>query len=178
MRAESVFHDDDYINSLSYEAATSGVNNIPLAFLQLFKLDNLSTPLNNPYYTAIQVVVPILSMPSSQVDFATSLGFIRHMQPEFMLLLEQKDPRALLLMAYWYSKVRHGRWWMERRATLECQAICTYLERHHADETLLQELLKFPRLLCGLDSSMGGSSLGSGSSGGVLCSFRESSFVL
>jgi hypothetical protein len=63
------------------------------------------------------------------------------MQPHFKGLLERKDPRALLLLAYWYAKVSGSLWWMTRLAKLECQATCLYLERHYARETAIQELL-------------------------------------
>lgn len=73
-----------------------------------------------------------------------------HMDDEFKTLLRGRDPRALLLVAYFYAKVWRSTWWMERRAVLECEAICLYLERNHADNKLLQEMLMVPKRRCGL----------------------------
>lgn len=167
MRADSVFHDQIFKTSPPPDVTTPVLDNTPLKFVQLFELGNLSTLPNNPYYTAVQTIVSILFVPYSRADSINIFGFLRYMQPTFELLLEQKDPRSLLLMAYWYSKLREGMWWIERRATLECQAICIYLERYHAEETLLQELLQFPKIICGLGSSPRSSSLSNGNSARV-----------
>jgi hypothetical protein len=64
--------------------------------------------------------------------------------------LEAKDHRALLLLAYWFAKVCNTSvWWLDRRATLECQAICLYLERYSTD-VVVHDLLEFPRAKCGI----------------------------
>lgn len=167
MREESAFYDHEYVISSPPDIATSGIDKIPFAFLRLFELHNSSTPQNNIYYTAVQTVLPILSLPYTKGAFVLFYGFVRHIQPAFKQLLAQKDSRALLLMAYWYTIIRGAEWWIERRATLECQAICIYLERYHADETLLQELLQFPKMFCDLGATSKDSSLRSRSSGRV-----------
>jgi len=76
------------------------------------------------------------------------LTFIGTISPEYMRLLEEKDPRALLLMAYSYAEVsQFGIWWLSRRAILEGEAICIYLKRldHGYDE--IEQLLQLPKLL-------------------------------
>jgi hypothetical protein len=80
----------------------------------------------------------IEGIPSAFIPF---FSFMSHMQPKFRMLLELKDSRALLLLACWYAKICHSQWWVARRALLECQTTCLYLERHHAGETAIQELL-------------------------------------
>lgn len=151
LRPDSVFHilaDDFETSSLASAATTSSIEGIPPAFIQLYSLDNSSTADNSPYYAAVHGLAPLLRIECNQSTIGRFLLFMSHMQPDFRRLLEQKDSRALLLLAYWYAKASHSVWWIERRARLECQAICLYLERYHAGETAVQELLQFPKMRC------------------------------
>lgn len=153
LRPDSVFHTlaDEYKTGYLVSAVPrSGIEGIPSVFIQLYGLDNSSSTDNSPYHAAVHAFAPLLSIECDQSTIARFLSFICHMHLDFKRLLEQKDPRALLLLSYWYAKVCHSVWWIERRATLECQATCIYLERHHAGETAIQELLQFPKMRCGL----------------------------
>ena len=98
----------------------------------------------NPYYTTIHHVVPLVGTECTQTNVIPFLSFVGHMSARFRRLLEGKDARALLLLAYWYAEV-HTLWWIKRRAVLECQAICFYLERYHADDEGIMDLLRFPK---------------------------------
>ena len=154
LRPDSVFHvmADDYRNgSLFTGDPKHNLEHFPPAFLNLFELDESSTSINNPYYTASMDLALILNM-EDQPNTFRYLGMITHMDPDYKALLMRRDPRALLLMGYWYVVVIKIGWWLERRALLECQAICLYLDRYHPDETLIQELLTFPKMQCGLMS--------------------------
>jgi hypothetical protein len=155
MRPDSVFYPlaDEYRRGYFFSAAPplSGTEGIPTQFVALYDLDVSSTTDNNPYYTTVHVLALLLSIECNQSTIAKFLGFIGHMKPDYRKLLELKDPRALLLLAYWYAKVCRSLWWLERRAMLECQAICLYLERYHAEETAILELLQFPKVRCGLE---------------------------
>lgn len=153
LRPDSIFHtiaDKDETGNLSSTTTTSWIIGVPSAFIQLCGLDNLSTADDNSYYTAVHALVPLLNIECDQSTIGRFLSFVSYMKPEFQGLLKRKDPRALLLLAYWYAKVCHSLWWIARRAMLECQATCLYLERYHASETAIQELLQFPRMRCGL----------------------------
>lgn len=77
-----------------------------------------------------------------------ALGFIRHVNPDYKTLLENKDPVALLLLALWYSSVEKAVWWIERRAAVEGRAICLYLERYHGDESAIMEILPWRSPVC------------------------------
>jgi len=178
MRKESAFYDPDLPKMSPPGLPISGIDNIPTAFLPLFELDSSSTSWNNPYYTAVQCVVLILFLPCSRANLMKFLSYLRYMEPAFKHLLEQRDSRALLLMAYWYSKLRYGTWWIARRAAVECQAICIYLERYHADEALLQQLLQYPKAFCEMESNPGSSSLYSKGPGIVLESSEAYSSAL
>jgi hypothetical protein len=127
-----------------------GIEGVPSAFIKLYDLGGSSTAENNPYHAAVHSFAPLLHIECVQSSIPRFFSFISHIKPEFRMLLEQKDSRALLLLAYWYAKICHSQWWITRRALLECQATCLYLERYHAGETAIQELLLFPKIQCEL----------------------------
>ena len=77
------------------------------------------------------------------------MGFlllISAMRPDFKQLLMDKEPRALLLLAWWFAKVNQlDLWWLSRRSLLEGQAICMYLERHYPCDVDMHKLLEYPK---------------------------------
>lgn len=75
-------------------------------------------------------------------------AFVKGMGPWFKGLLERKDARALLLLAYFFAQVcRYEYWWL-RRTMLECRAICIYLERNYQYDAEIQALLEYPKMVC------------------------------
>lgn len=151
MRADGPFHGlaDDFVDSLVRAGDAAGIEGIPMEFRSLCEVDERTTEMN-PYLAVLQELVPLLAAETTQANVLTFLSFLGHMSADFKRLLQVRDPRALLLLAYWYAKVRDLVWWLERRAVLECQAICLYLERHHAEETAILNLLPYPKIRCGL----------------------------
>jgi hypothetical protein len=154
MRPDSVFYplaeefarfEREYAISASIQSGKQCLSGIPSAFVKLFELDDMERVEMNPYYYAVHIVVDVLHKKCDQSTIVRFLSFISHMQQEFKKLLGQKDPKALLLLAYWYAKM-YTIWWMQRRAILECQAICQYLERHYGNDVTLLELLQFPKM--------------------------------
>lgn len=133
----------------------SGIEKIPDEFVQLYELDETSTEDTSPYYMAVRKIVSLLAIDCDRASLIPYLNFVSHLQPEFKILLRQKDPRALLLMAYWYARVGRAVWWLERRTLLEGQATCLYLERYHADEKGIHDLLKVPKIKLGLLADSG-----------------------
>jgi hypothetical protein len=62
-------------------------------------------------------------------------------------LLLEKDPRALLILGYWFAILcKLNQWWIDDRAKLECRSICMYLE--HNDDHRIVGLLEFPAEAC------------------------------
>jgi hypothetical protein len=120
------------------------------AFVDLCNLDSSSDLEKNPYYAAVQSLAPLLDVECNESTILRFLSYISYMNSEFKYLLEEKDPRAMLLLAYWYAKVCRSHWWVARRAMLEGQATCIYLERYHGDYAAIQELLRFPKMKLGL----------------------------
>jgi hypothetical protein len=127
---------------------------LPSGFIDLYAFDAMSTNDNNPYYGVASALAHVLGSDRIQLIILNFLYFIYGMRPDYKRLLEQKDPRALLLLAYWYAKVcQYQLWWAWRRASLECQAICMYLESYHRRDTDILTLLQFPKMALGLVST-------------------------
>ncbi|RFU27620.1 hypothetical protein B7463_g8707, partial [Scytalidium lignicola] len=127
-----------------------GTEGVLPAFISVFELDEYSTADNNPYYTEVHGISTLLNLPRNRSTVIRFLSFASHMQPEFKILMQKKDHRALLLLSYWYAMVIEGLWWIARRARLECQAICLYLERECINDRDIFELLEYPKIGCGL----------------------------
>ncbi len=132
-------------------APIPGLEALPLEFIRLCCLDASSISDNNPYHAAASALAKSLHSDCKITTILSFLAFIGSMLPAFKRLLKQKDPCALLLLAYWFAKmcqIRH--WWIMGRAALEGQAICIYLQRYHGDIKDIQTLLVFPRMMCGV----------------------------
>lgn len=106
---------------------------------------------DDPYHTAASILVRLLELDCNHSTIMYFLSFLGHMDPRYRNLLHQKDPRALLLLGWWYGKMcQYNVWWISRRMTLEGQAICLYLERYHSDQKDIMRLLDYPRVMTGL----------------------------
>ncbi|KFY62969.1 hypothetical protein V497_02128 [Pseudogymnoascus sp. VKM F-4516 (FW-969)] len=149
MRADSMFSilGQEYAAGMHQRSASD--IGIPPTFSRLYGLDDPESE-NGPYAVAVRALVALLPVECGSQNCATFLLFQGHMKPDFRSLLSQKDPRALLLLAYWYAKICRSVWWVERRSRLECEAICLYLERHHGEDPLIREMLHYPRMRSGM----------------------------
>ncbi|PYH88703.1 hypothetical protein BO71DRAFT_403637 [Aspergillus ellipticus CBS 707.79] len=125
------------------------MSNVPPEFGRLYQLDTAypSSADGSPYYTAAIGVARALYHDQSIIDIV--LGFVAccsTMDSRFRSLLLARDARALLLLACWYAKIRGlGVWWMARRALLEGEAICFYLERHFPGNADIQKVMMHVR---------------------------------
>ncbi len=137
-----------------FPVPAKGTEGVPAAFVELCGLDAESDE-NNPYFLAVHTLARLLPLQCDRTKFLTFLCFVTHLHRDFKLLLAGKDPRALVLLAYWYAKVCRGVWWIERRAVIECQAICLFLERFHGDDEKVMGMLGFPRMRCGVAKELG-----------------------
>lgn len=112
---------------------------LPDGFAELYGLVGGDlAPAENPYWTAAEALAASREAAAAAVADPASraaavvpfLGFVSRMDPRFRALLEAKDERAMLMLAYWFAGLCDRRqWWMWRRAALETRAICTYLGR-------------------------------------------------
>ncbi|OBT61906.1 hypothetical protein VE03_08223 [Pseudogymnoascus sp. 23342-1-I1] len=122
---------------------------IPPIFSRLYDLDDTESE-NGPYAVAVRALAALLPVECGLDNYVNFFFFQEHMLPDFRALLAQRDARALLLLAYWYAKICRAVWWIERRATLECKAVCLYLERYHGGDAKIRDLLYYPRMRCGM----------------------------
>ncbi|TVY69038.1 Sterol uptake control protein [Lachnellula suecica] len=152
LRPDSAFHAlaTELLRDGMYTEAIFDIQDLPFAFFSLYGLDENTTDGNNPYYSTIRSLSPLLHMECNHTTIAKYLGLMGHLTKELKDLLKEKDPRALLLLAFWFGKLSHGVWWVARRASLEGQAICIYLEKYHPHETAIMELLQVPKMELGI----------------------------
>jgi hypothetical protein len=127
-----------------------GIDELPSKLLAVCEIDEYSSPETHPYLTALKGLAHAMAVESVRANLLILLSFIGRMGDDFQQLLRERDPRALLLMAYWYAKIKGTMWWLDRRSILEGQAICLYLERYHADDTEIMSLLSYPKMRLGL----------------------------
>jgi len=80
----------------------------------------------------LSLLAQLMPLECNQDSYVLFLGFFRTLGAEFKDLLVRKDPTALLLLMFWYSKARRfDTWWLRKRANLEYRAIMRYLVERH-----------------------------------------------
>ncbi|CAM1509868.1 Fc.00g002030.m01.CDS01 [Cosmosporella sp. VM-42] len=147
-RPDSMFHplvNDHSTRDIPDGFAPISPSALPSSIYSLYNL-NTSSPTGNPYHVAASIIAQLLPREIDDDNIIIFLTFISQLDPRYRRLLEEKDPRAMLLLAWWYSQtVVHRVWWLRQRSLMEGQAIIIYLEKHCQDEPRIIELLDFPR---------------------------------
>lgn len=139
-RPDSIFHG----LFSTFPTIEFSLENVPSSFINLYELD-ASPAKSSPYAIPLIHIFAPLSMECPSSLISVFYAFNSCMQNEFGRLVVEKDPKALLLMAYWYSKICTGQWWLRRRALIEGRATCIYLAKHCAHDPIIQDLLEMPR---------------------------------
>lgn len=138
-----------------------GLAGIPACFVQFLGLKEEDNEDSNPYFRPMHILARLLPLNCDRNSFVTFLVFAMQLKKAFKALLMQKDTRALVVLAWWYGKVCEGGWWIERRARVECGAICIFLEGRCRGDKILERMLRWPRERCGvLNGGIVGSDLG------------------
>lgn len=131
-----------------------GLTRLPVELCELLNLQGHVDLVPNPYRSSANILNNLMAIKSGQTSILAFISFITLMQAEFRQLVVNKDPYALILLAYWFAEFsQHHAWFVWRRSVLECQAICLYLARNHGDIGQLDTILEHPRSICGLGSS-------------------------
>ena len=121
-----------------------GLISLPPKFLEYYGFVEDSMVREDPYFPTVFMLAQ--SWNNSSTIILNFMFFATTMTPRYKFLLAQKDPKALLLLAYWWRKIAETKhWFLFRRASIECQSICLYLERFHKGDQELQSLLGFPK---------------------------------
>ncbi|KAK9368582.1 hypothetical protein V1509DRAFT_623327 [Lipomyces kononenkoae] len=126
------------------EDKRDGIEGIPPQFVTLCGLTPASNVHNSPYHATVRALAAIWDMECTPLTGFRFITFISLLQPEMKALLVQKDPRALVLLAYWYTKIFNLHFWWHQRAVIECAAICIYLKRYHYLDPLVMDMLQYP----------------------------------
>ena len=138
LRADSVFHPValDFMQYASPDSSSrSELQKLPQDLIQLCKIGDAPLRDDNPYLASASFLAHTIDIECRLHNIGMFLSYFGCMHPNFKQLLVQRDPCALLLQAHWYAKMcQCQQWWIWRRATLECQAICRYLTRYHGDD--------------------------------------------
>lgn len=152
LRPDSIFHRmaDDF-RVLQNPPPLKSLEEIPHDFVHLFSLDEPGSLERNPYYAAVSFLSGLWEVTVTQESMPRYISFLGFMDSSFRSLLHVKDPRALLIFAYWYACMLGCQWWVNKRAQMECHAICLYLEKYHASDSDIQRMLVHPKTRCGLE---------------------------
>jgi hypothetical protein len=151
LRVDSVFYSmvPDFMQYASPTSSRSELQKLPPELIQLCKLDDASMQDNSPYLTCASFLTQTINLECNTHNMGVFLSFFGCMHPDYKQLLGQRDPCALLLLAYWYAKMcQCQQWWIWRRAFLECQAICRYLIRYHGDDGNILNAVRYPEMIC------------------------------
>ena len=138
LRPDSVFaatYRQHYENDAFIAVTASDLTSTPQEFIDFYDIPTESTSASsNPYRSSAYHIMSLLKYECNHATILKFLNFIMSIDSIFKELLAAKDPKALLLLAYWYAKVcTYQQWWICRRAVTECQAICIYLEKFHEE---------------------------------------------
>lgn len=119
---------------------------LPALFYSVFNLGPSSTADNNPYHVACALISQLLPVGPKPENVHHFFSFLSQIDTRFQMLLQDKDPRAMILLLYWMCKmVTYPMWWTRRRCLYEGLAIGIYIERHCGDDPELMQLIAYPR---------------------------------
>jgi hypothetical protein len=82
-----------------------GLNSLPSEFLEYYGFCNSSMMIADPYYSPVFMLAQTWNNTSMFTIIMNFMVFATSMTPQCKFLLEKKDPRALLLLAYWWRMI-------------------------------------------------------------------------
>jgi hypothetical protein len=153
MREDSLFYPmvPNFMQFVVPVSYSPELQRLPLELRRLCKLDDATMQDHNPYLAPASFIARMIGIECTKDNSGTFMSFLGCMERDLRQLLELKDPCALILMAYWYSMISHlPEWWMWRRASLECQAMCKYLELYHGHDGNVSSMLQRIHMLCNI----------------------------
>jgi hypothetical protein len=132
------------------EGVTQGREGLDPDLADLCGVDDSTTASMNPYYEPLRMLTVISHLEKNLKNAAQCASFMGRLENNFLALLRERDPPALLILAQWMGLIcTLSEWqpWIEGRIRGECKAICMYLE--HSADPRIQRLLLFPASACG-----------------------------
>ena len=133
-----------------FESVEQGREGLDSDLADLCGIDELSTEKTNVYYSPLRILAPLFELEKTLPNAGHCASFMGRLECDFLSLLRQRDPPALVIMAQWMGlmcSLADLQPWVEGRIRGECIAICMFLE-HSLDPRILR-LLQFPAKECG-----------------------------
>lgn len=152
---ESIWRDPFLISSTYelYDDHRPGREDLDPDLADLCDVSDATTEETNPYHWPLRMLSPMLRLPLAKVEANRVSSFMGRLPPAYLRLVQAKEPRALLLLAYWLAIMCSVHdWWIDARVRSECRAICMYLET--SDDRRILQLLDFPAAACGYRSML------------------------
>ncbi|PGH06037.1 hypothetical protein GX51_02628 [Blastomyces parvus] len=142
-----VIHDSDDHHG-TYSDKRPGPDGLPPEFVELCEIYPDSDGENNPYHPPLRAIASLQKLEPSSLTFTKLVTFVGTVKSGYRLLLQRKDPRALLILGYWFAMMCSvDQWWVQARVKSECAAICRFLEQN--PDQRIQQLLSVPAVACG-----------------------------
>ncbi|EGE82891.2 C6 transcription factor [Blastomyces dermatitidis ATCC 18188] len=143
---EAFMESDD--ENHSFNNNSPGREGLHPELADLCEIDETTTEESNPYHWPVRMLSPMLPLKADRNNFGKLITFIGRLEPVYTKLLQEKDPRALLILSHWLGKMcEEDQWWIYHRVSSECFAICMFLE--HNEDPRIVNLLQYPAEKCG-----------------------------
>jgi hypothetical protein len=116
----------------------------------LCEIDDFTTENTSIYYSPLRILTPLLKVERDAPNSGHCTSFMGRLECDFVNLLKERDPPALIILAHWMGLMCClSQWqpWIEGRLRGECIAICMFLE--HSNDPRVLRLLQFPAEACG-----------------------------
>ena len=114
-----------------------GIKGLPPAFVKLCDLDENSTAENNQYYHIVRLLTPLLSMELDVENFTKLIAFSGRTWPNFQPMVMERDPRGLILLAYWFALMRQVDQWVgSLHMTVTSDTTCYAYDRRFGTYTI------------------------------------------
>ncbi|KAJ5820257.1 hypothetical protein N7474_005848 [Penicillium riverlandense] len=111
-------------------------------------IESTTTLESNPYLWPLRLLSNLLPLERGTNNFRQYCNFMTRLNLGFLERLLEKDPPALIILAWWLALMDSADvWWVETRVRSECIAICMWLEE--SNNSLVLRLLEFPARQCG-----------------------------
>jgi hypothetical protein len=136
------------VSSLSLVTASADGETDVARLVRYCNIRPTATQDTNAYFGSVSVLAELRDVQCNGVTIMQFFRFLGCMHEDFQGLLENKEPGAMIVLAFWYAKASHlKRWWLWPRANLEFQAICIYLTWYHAYDEALMTLVDDAKLI-------------------------------
>ncbi|KAL5342053.1 hypothetical protein BJX70DRAFT_386463 [Aspergillus crustosus] len=129
---------------------TQGRGGLHPGLADLCEITEMTTAETSPYYFPLKILSPYLELEANAENAAQCTTWMGRIDPEFVNLCRECDPRALVILAYWMGLMcTLSEWqpWVEGRVRNECIAICIYLESE--GDPIIHPFLEFPASAAG-----------------------------